>query len=178
MTAQAPAGRPRAEEYGNYWDRYIGLIADDDIIAVLESQRESTLGLLGGIPEARSAFRYEAGKWSIKELVGHVIDTERIIGYRALRFARNDRTELPGFDQDSFAANANYNNLSLALIANEFDIVRRSTLALFRQFDEAAWNRRGIANRNEASVRALAFIVAGHERHHMEVLKTRYLQAG
>jgi hypothetical protein len=176
MTAQAPVGRPQNSEYGAYFERYISLVPGDDAVAALESQRESTLQLLGTVTEERSNFRYEPGKWSIKELVGHVIDTERIFAYRALRFARNDRTELPGFDQDTFAANANYHNLTLAQIANEFDAVRRSTLALFSQLDDAAWSRRGIANKNEASVRALAFVMAGHERHHVEILKTRYLQ--
>lgn len=174
MTATAPVGKPPASEYASYYEQYISLVGDD-VLAAMESQHASTLSLLRGISEERGNFRYAEGKWSIKELVGHVIDGERIFVHRALRFARNDHTELPGFDQDTYVANSNYNNLRLSDITEEFEAVRRSTLAMFRNFDPSAWQRRGIANKNEISVRALAFIIAGHERHHMEILRTRYL---
>ena len=144
-------------------------------VAVLENQLNSTRAFLGGISEKQGNHRYEPGKWSIKEVVGHVADTERVFAYRALRFARNDQTELPGFDQDTFAANANFANLPLSDIVDEYVAVRMATVLLLRHVANDAWNRRGIANKNEMTVRALAFTIAGHELHHIDILKTRYL---
>ena len=141
----------------------------------LKNQMESTRALLDSIPEGQGGKRYEPGKWSIKELVGHVADCERIFAYRALRFARNDQTVLPGFDQDTFAANANFANLPLSDIVQEYEAVRRATLFLFKDLDSEAWNRRGVANNNDLTVRAIAFIIAGHELHHVGILKDRYL---
>ena len=170
--------RPVEGEYLPYYDRYVSLIADGDIIAALGAQLEETLALLSGIPESRAGFRYASGKWSMKELIGHMIDSERIFAYRALRFARNDRTPLPGFEQDDYIRNASFDNTSLADLAAEFESVRRSTLYLFKHLDGEAWTRRGLANDSEASVRALAYIIAGHELHHREILRTRYVAAG
>jgi len=170
--------RPVEGEYVPYYGRYVALVADGDIIAALGAQLEETLALLSGIPESRAGFRYAPGKWSMKELVGHMIDSERIFAYRALRFARNDRTPLPGYEQDDYIRNASFDNTSLADLAAEFESVRRSTLYLFKHLDREAWTRRGLANDSEASVRALAYIIAGHELHHREILRTRYVAAG
>jgi hypothetical protein len=171
----AVIGKPAPSEFGAHFGRYINLVEDPDIIRVLENQLASTRALLAGISDETSVLRYEPGKWSIRELAGHVVDSERVFAYRALRFARNDKTELPGFDQDTFAANANFHNLPMQDIRLEYESVRTSTLFLFKHLQPEAWGRRGVANQNEITVRALAFTIAGHELHHMAILKGRYL---
>ncbi|MBV9958369.1 MAG: DinB family protein [Acidobacteria bacterium] len=167
--------RPDETEHHPYYGKYVSLVPEGDINALLSGQLDETLALLHSIPETEAGFRYAPDKWSIKELVGHVIDTERIFAYRALRFARNDRTELSGFEQDGYITNASFDDCSLAELASEFESVRRSTCYLFRHLNEAAWNRRGTASENEVSVRALAYIIAGHELHHREILRNLYL---
>lgn len=173
MSATARIARPESSEYASYYHGYISLV-DDDVLAALESQRKSTGELLSAIPEEKGNYRYAENKWSIKELVGHVLDCERIFACRALRIARNDKTELPGFDQDTYVSNANYADIPLYEIAGELDLLRRSTLAMFRHFPEEAWTRSGTANKFEVTVRAIAFITAGHEKHHIGILKSRY----
>lgn len=170
-------GKPHTTEYLPYYSRYVALVPDGDILTVLRKQMEETLALLGSIPEVRADFRYAPDKWSIKELVGHMIDSERIFAYRALRFARNDKTPLPGYEQDDYVSNASFGSCKLADLASEFESVRRSNLFLFRHLDGDAWMRKGLANDSEASVRALAHIIAGHELHHREILRNRYLSA-
>lgn len=170
-------GRPEATEYNPYYGKYVSLVAGDDILAALSDQLSETLALLGSVPESEAGFRYAPGKWSMKELVGHVIDGERIFAYRALRFARNDRTPLPGFEQDDYIQNASFDACSLAALAAEFESVRRATLFLFEHLDAEAWTRTGVASDSEVSVRALAYIIAGHELHHVGVLRDRYLSA-
>jgi uncharacterized damage-inducible protein DinB len=167
--------RPGSGEYAEYYDSYISLVPDGDIVATLSNQLESTLALLRGIDESQANKRYEPDKWSIKELVGHMIDAERIFAYRALRFARNDQTPLSGFEQDDYVKGADFDGRSLADITNEFEHVRRSTISLFGSLSPEAYTRRGPANDVEVSVRALAYMMAGHEAHHMNILKTRYL---
>lgn len=169
------SNHPAKTEYAPDYERYVSLVPQGDILRTLEEQMNATLALLAGIDESQAGHRYAPGKWSIKELVGHVIDGERIFAYRALRFARNDRTELPGFEQDDYIANASFDDCTLAELAQEFEFVRKSNLLMFSHLDAEAWQRRGVASENEVSVRALAFIMAGRERHHMEVLRTRYL---
>ena len=171
----AAIARPEKTEYAPYYERYVSLVPDADIVATLGKQLEETLALIHGIPEARGDFRYAEGKWSVKELIGHVIDSERIFAYRALRFGRGDATPLSGFEQDDYVRGADFDKRTLSDLADEYEQVRRATISLFANLDESAWNRRGAANNNEVSVRGLAFIVAGHERHHVEILRTRYL---
>jgi len=142
---------------------------------VLEQQLDSTLALLRGIDQSLADFRYEPGKWSVKEVIGHMIDCERVFAYRALVFSRNDQTALPGFDQDKWAEYVNYSNLALADIISEFEIIRRATILLFRHMQPDAWTRRGNANGKDMTTRSAAFIIAGHVQHHTEILKTRYL---
>ena len=170
-------GKPDSTEYLPYYGRYISLVPDGDILAVLGQQIEETTGFLNSIPEERGDFRYAPDKWSIKELVGHMIDTERIFAYRALRFARNDKTPLPGYEQDDYVSNASFNSCTLTDLASELKTVRQSTIFLLKHLEPGAWVRSGLANDGEASVRALAHIIAGHELHHREVLRTRYLSA-
>jgi DinB superfamily len=167
--------RPESSEYPPYTEAYISLVPDGGIVATLSKQLEDTLALIKDIPEARGGWRYAEGKWSIKELIGHVIDSERVFAYRALRFARGDATPLSGFEQDDYVRGGSFDKRSLSDLANEYEHVRRATISLFANLDESAWNLRGAANHNEVSVRGLAFIVAGHERHHVAILRTRYL---
>lgn len=174
MTATA-SNFPEATEYAPYYGKYVSLVPEGDILATLSEQMEETLRTLRGIDEEKAAYRYAPGKWSVKELVGHMIDAERIFAYRALRFARNDATELPGFEQDDYIRHAAFDGCPLEELAREFELVRGGSLLLFRHLKEEAWQRRGRASNAEVTVRALAYIMAGHERHHMEILKARYL---
>ncbi len=170
-------GKPDTSEYLPYYGKYVSLVPDSDILTVLGKQIEETAGLLNSIPESRANFRYAPDKWSIKELVGHVIDTERIFAYRALRFARNDKTPLPGYEQDDYVSNASFDSCTLTDLASEIKSVRQATVFLFKHLDPNAWTRSGLANNGEASVRALAHIIAGHELHHREILRSKYLSA-
>jgi hypothetical protein len=170
-------GKPDSTEYAPYYSTYVSLVPDGDILTVLSQQIEETAGVLNGISESRGAFRYAPDKWSIKELTGHLIDCERIFAYRALRFARNDRIALSGFEQDDYVKNAGFDKCALSDLTAELKSVRQSTIFLLKNLDEVAWLRRGIANDSEASVRALAHIIAGHELHHRAILTSRYLSA-
>ncbi|MGH9901906.1 MAG: DinB family protein [Pyrinomonadaceae bacterium] len=174
MSAPA-AGRPEPEEHNPYYARYISLVPEGDVVATLERQLDGTLALLRGLSETQAGARYAPDKWSVREVVGHVIDTERIFGYRALRFARGDGTPLPGFEQDDYVRSAAFDDYPLNELADELEHVRRSNLSFFRHLDGVAWLRRGAANDSEVSVRALAYIMAGHELHHVGVLRAKYL---
>jgi uncharacterized damage-inducible protein DinB len=174
MSAQI-ATRPEQSEYLPYYHKYVALVPTGDVIETLTRQSADTLALLGGLDEAQGNHAYEPGKWSIKGVVGHVIDTERIFAYRALRFARNDQTPLPGYDQDDYGRVANFDARTLASLAKEYASVRAATIALFRSLDDEALQRRGQANDAEVSVRALAHIIAGHELHHVGIIRERYL---
>jgi len=170
--------RPSADEHDPYYAKYIALVPDGDLLALLSAQIEETCNLLKNVPESKAGYRYAPGKWSIKEVVGHLSDTERIFSYRALRFARVDATPLPGFEQDDYVKAANFDARQLAELVSEFRAVRQTTVALFRSFDEDAFRRRGVASDKSISVRALAYNIAGHELHHVEILRTRYQLVG
>ena len=176
MTTDTHA-RPNQSEYLPYYEKYISMVPNGSIIDVLNNQIAETLELLAGIPESRAGLRYAPDKWSIKELVGHVIDSERVFAYRALRFARNDKTALPGYEQDDYVRGGDHDSLPLTDIASELKSVRASTIFLFKHLNADAWTRTGVANDAEVSVRALAYIIAGHELHHREVLRSRYIPA-
>jgi uncharacterized damage-inducible protein DinB len=171
MSATAPA----ASEYAPYFEKYVSLVPAGDVVETLERQAAETLALLRGLDEERAGSRYEPGKWSIKQIVGHLADAERVFAYRALCFARGDRTPLPGFEQDDYVRGANFDARPITDLADEFEAVRRATVALFRQLDDESWRRTGTANDNPFTVRAIAHIIAGHELHHLGVLKTKYL---
>ena len=173
--ATTSATRPDATEHAPYYGKYIALVPEADAIKALESQIADALVLLRTIPEAKGDHRYARDKWTIKEVIGHVIDGERVFAYRALRFARNDRTELPGFDENQYVPAADFGRRALADLMAEWELVRRSNLAMFRGFGTEAWRRQGVASGNPVSVRALAFIIAGHGRHHLGILRERYL---
>ena len=166
--------RPEPGEYNPYYDRYISLIPATDILGTLDAQRRQTLLLLSGRNEADGNFRYAPGKWSAKELLGHVCDTERIFAYRALRISRADQTPMEGFEQDDYVKNGPFAQMPLEELVEDYIAVRRATLTLFRNLTEPAWTRRAVANKHEVSVRALAYIIAGHEVHHRSILEERY----
>ncbi len=167
--------KPDASEYLPYYGGYIALVSDGDVIATLEGQMRDSQALLATLPSSISTYRYAPGKWSVNEMVGHVIDSERIFAARALRFGRGDASPLPGFEQDDYVRNASFDSYPLAELVAELGTVRRSTVFFFRHLSEEAWLRKGIANNAEVTVRALAYIIAGHELHHRAILKARYL---
>ena len=175
--SQAAATKPAQTEHAPGYSKIIELVADGDIIQTLEQQIENTLSLLRTVSPDKANFRYAPDKWSVKEVLGHLIDSERIFSYRALRFARNDQTPLPGYEQNDYVREADFDSRNLADMVEEYATVRRATIQLFRPLNETEWLRHGKANENDVSVRALAYIIAGHELHHMGVLRTRYLQS-
>jgi DinB family protein len=166
--------RPQSGEFAPYYERYISLIEGEDVLAALDRQRRETMLLLSGRNEEDGNYRYAPGKWSAKEVLGHVCDTERIFAYRALRFSRADATPLAGFEQDDYVRNGPFANRSLEDLVEDFIAVRRASISLFRNLDEAAWSYRGVANNSEVTVRALAYIIAGHELHHRRILEEKY----
>ena len=167
-------GRPEADEIPSPWVGYIKRVPELDPVIVCASQIEETAALLHGVSQTEAMYRYARGKWSVKEVVGHLADVERIMAYRALRIARGDTTPLPSFDENAYVPVAKFDTRSLADLVGELRTARASTLALFRTFDAEAWKRRGTASGKPVSVRALAFMIPGHERHHLEILRTRY----
>ena len=166
--------RPQPGDYAPYYDRYISLIDEDDIVQVLENQIQSSIELLSSIGEKKANFAYAEGKWTIKQVLGHIIDTERIMTFRALSFARGEKQPIPGFEQDGYVNEANFNKRTLKDLINEFKAVRESNIILFKSFTEEMFNRRGIASGNEITVLALLFIIGGHEKHHLNVLMENY----
>jgi hypothetical protein len=170
----AVSSTPGPDEYAPYYGKYVSLIPEGDIVAILDKQPTELMALLSTRKEADGDFRYAPGKWSVKEVLGHVIDTERVFSYRALRIARNDQTPMEGFEQDDYVKYGPFGQCSLARLVEEFKSVRLATLSLFRGLGEAAWVRRGVANKNGVSVRAIAYIIAGHELHHRNILKEKY----
>jgi hypothetical protein len=169
--------KPEAGEYAEFYAKYVELVPATDIVSALEAQRLQMTHLLAGCSERDGNFRYAQDKWSVKEVLGHVTDTERIFSYRALCIARGDVTPLSGFEQDDYVRAAGCNRRQLRELADEFAAVRNATVVLYRSLDAEAWKRRGIANKNEVSVRALAYITAGHELHHRRILDERYFAA-
>jgi hypothetical protein len=167
--------KPATGEFAPYYARYIDLVPDGDALATLAAQIHGTVSTLRAISDADSLKRYAAGKWSIREVLGHMTDSERIFGCRALRFARNDQTPLPGFEQDDYIAPARCDARPWPGLIAEFEALRQSNLHMFRGFDQEAWLRQGTANNTPVSVRALAYMIAGHERHHMNIIREKYL---
>jgi len=166
--------RPNSSEFIPYYSRYIDLVPDGDLLALLETQHRATQEMLAPLTPEQAKNRYASGKWSVTEVIGHLADCERVFAYRALRFARNDTTPLPGFDENLYTPAARYDERPLGDVAAEFATVRAGTLALFHGLRTDALQRSGSADGQSVSVRALAYIIAGHERHHVGILKTRY----
>lgn len=167
--------RPGPGEYAPSHATYVAAVPDGDVLALLQKQLSETTRLLSRLGEKRSRHRYAPGKWSIREVLGHLIDAERVFTYRALTFARADRTALPGFDENMWASASNADSRTLKSLLEELKAIRSATLALFRGFTEEQLARTGIASGQQVSVRGLLYVTTGHERHHLRILRERYL---
>ena len=167
--------RPEKTEYGEWYADYISLVPEVDIVTALAAQVGELQEVCGEISEDQGFYAYADGKWTIKEVIGHLNDGERIFAYRALRIARADKTPLPGFEQDEYIASGRFNGRTVADLIEEFALLRRSNIMLFKNLADEAWLRIGTASENPASVRAIAYIMVGHVRHHANILRTRYL---
>lgn len=169
--------RPASDEYSTSFENYVSKVGEGSIIGILERQQRERNELLRSVAPGHEQYRYAEGKWSVREVVGHMCDAERTFAYRAMCFARGEKTPLPAFDEDEYMRASNFNDVPLRDLAEELSHVRRATIALLRNLSPEMWTRKGVANASPASVRAIAFIIAGHEAHHLAVLGERYLQA-
>ena len=167
--------RPEASEYNEYYEKYISLIDDADLLGTLEDQIRVTRDLFAGFPEERGVYAYAEGKWTLKEVISHLLDGERIFAYRLLRIARGDETSLEGFEQDGYIENSHANERSFNDLLCEFGDLRVANVRLMRSLEEGDWRRMGTASGSPVSARALAFIMAGHVRHHLNIVRERYL---
>ena len=167
--------KPEKSEYNEYYETYVSLVNETDITATFEKQLDEMRDFFGAISEEKSMFAYAAGKWTIKEVVGHLIDGERIFGYRALRISRGDETPIEGFEQDGYVENAHFNDYKFSELIEEFELVRKSNILFFRHLRNEDFLRMGTASDSPVSVRALAFIMVGHVSHHAKILWERYL---
>jgi uncharacterized damage-inducible protein DinB len=177
ITVVAPTTieRPQADEYYDYYGRYIAKVPDGGLISLLREQAVETVTMLQDLTPQQANHAYAPGKWTVKEVVGHISDAERIFAYRALRIARNDPTPLTTFDENAYVANGNFSSRSLPDLLEELQVVRASTIHLAKSMDPETLSRRGTASGHAISVRALFYIIAGHERHHADLLRERYL---
>ena len=166
--------RPEKSEYDAYYERYVSTVADGNIAAILEEQPSELKALFANVTEDRGTFAYEDGKWTLKEVLSHLIDGERIFSYRALRISRGDATPIEGFEQDGYIENSNANNRTFAELLEEFDLQRRSNVLLINNISDENGKRMGTASGLTISVRGLVYIMAGHVRHHLAILKERY----
>ncbi|MFI5279336.1 MAG: DinB family protein [Gemmatimonadales bacterium] len=167
--------RPGADEHAPYYGQYVADAPGGDVVAALEKQAADMAALVKSVPKAKEGHRYADGKWTIREVIAHINDTERVFSYRLMRFARGDTTALPSFDENLIAKNSEAESRALADLGEEFGAVRRATVALVRSMQDSQMMRRGTASGKEISARALAWIIAGHAQHHMKVLRERYL---
>jgi hypothetical protein len=168
--------RPRSNEHAEYYGRYVSKVPENvDLVSLLRQQAMETVALLQGLTPKQGDFAYAPGKWTIKQVIGHIIDAERVFVYRAMCFARQDKTELPSFDENAYVDNANFQERTLADLLEEFQVVRSATIHFAKNLDAESLARIGIASKNPISVRALLYIIAGHERHHVELFRERYL---
>jgi hypothetical protein len=169
--------RPQQSEYAGYYGKYVDLVPSGDFLEILQGQQRALVSLLSPLTDKQAEFRYAPDKWSIKEVVGHINDSERIFAYRMLRIGRGDQTALAGFEQDVYVQAGNFSARKISDLLNEFSSIRDSTIFLVRHFDDTSWLRRGTASGKEVSVLALAFVIAGHDLHHRLILEQRYLPA-
>ncbi len=167
--------RPEKTEYAEFYEHYVSLVTENEIVPALGDQVGDLKHLFSGISEEKEDYAYAEGKWTIKEVLGHIIDGERVFSYRALRFSRNDVARLAGFEENSYVANSNFGNRTLADLVEEFSLLRRSNVIFFNNLADYAWQRTGTASDNPISVNALAYISVGHVQHHLNILRERYL---
>jgi hypothetical protein len=175
-TLTASIHRPDPSEYDPYYDRYISLVQTDDMAATLQKQAQETRDLLSKVGAERADFRYAPGKWSVKEVLGHVNDTERIMSYRVLRISRGDQTPIEGYEQDDYVAGGKFGRRTLDDLLQEFMTIRNATIQLIRHLDPESAERRGTANQKPVSARAVIYVIAGHELHHRRILREKYLK--
>jgi hypothetical protein len=178
MAVTMQSARPEASEYAPFYANYVAGVPETDVVSALRDSGTEITALLAAIPESRAGFRYAEGKWSIRELIGHVIDAERIFTYRALRLARGDATPLPAFEENDYVRTAGSDARTVADLVAELRAVRQSTVRMFASFPDEAWTRTGTVSGRPVSVRALAYITAGHARHHLKMLRERYDVSG
>jgi hypothetical protein len=177
QTSETAVGRPAAGEYAAYYETYVGRVPDGEVVEQLERQAEDAAAFLRAVPAELHEHRYAPEKWSVKEMVGHLADAERIFAYRLLRIARGDATPLPGFEENEYVAAGRFDARSLESLVDEWESVRSATLTLARGLPGNTWTRVGTASTFPVSARALAYILHGHLDHHLEILRTRYLGA-
>lgn len=167
--------KPAIGDYPAYYTNYINLVGEGSLNEIFHKQLEEMTTLISHVNEEQANYRYAVGKWTLKEVIGHITDTERIMAYRLLRFARGDQTALAGYDENSYVCEAAFHSRSLQDLLEEFTAVRFSTISLIKSLPEKSWNKKGIANNGEISVAALAYIIAGHELHHRRIIEEKYL---
>jgi uncharacterized damage-inducible protein DinB len=166
--------RPADTEYAAFYARYVALVPESDILAVLEAQVDEIRRLLAPVSAENEAYRYAEGKWSIRQVLGHLVDGERIFGYRAFCFGRGEKAGLPSFDENEYVASARSDEVPLCELVDELALVRQANLSVLRRLDAREWVRVGTASGKPVSVRAIAWVLAGHPRHHVQVLRERY----
>ena len=166
--------RPAPTDAHEAYAPYIALVPEDDVLSAMEKQSSATQRIFSALDEQKASYRYAAGKWSVKQIIGHLSDAERVFGYRALAVARGEQQSLPGFDENPYVEHAAFDAWRLGDLAEYYALTRRANIVFFRNLPEEAWERRGIANGNAITVRALAYAIVGHERHHLGVLRERY----
>jgi len=174
----ATASRPQSTEYAPFYANYVALAKEDDVVAALAKQLDEMLALLRGLPEATANTRHAPYTWSVKQVVGHITDADREFGHRSFRFSRKDPTPLPGFDEKPYTDNAQFDLCSLEELLDEFEHIRRANLLLFGRLKPEQWELSGVASNNPVTVRALAYIILGHTRHHLNILHKRLAGAG
>lgn len=167
--------RPKKNEYAEFYAGYVSLVEETDISAALLNQTNDLQQLFAEISEEKGDYRYAVGKWSVRELLGHVVDGERVFSYRALRISRGDETPLAGFEENFYVANSNFSNIKLADTLEEFSLLRQSNVLFFKNLTDEMWGKSGTASGATISVRALAYVMVGHLRHHVNILRERYL---
>lgn len=167
--------RPDLQSVPTFYKRYVEHVKEMDVIEALKFSSAETLQLIRSIPESQGEYRYAEGKWSIKEVLNHMLDVERIMSYRALRFARNDKTDLPGFEENDYAPEANAHSRTIIQLADEIKRLRATTLDLFISFTADMLTREGTANKNKLSVLTIGYVISGHESHHRQIMRERYL---
>ncbi len=167
--------RPEKSEYAAFYETYVALVEETDIISALENQIAEVEKIFAAIPEEKADYAYAEGKWSIRQMLGHIIDGERIFAYRALRFSRGDETALPGFEENFYVDGSNFQNAKLADLLAQLTLLRQANVLMFKNLTEEMWTRTGTASENAISVRAIAYISVGHIRHHLRILRERYL---
>lgn len=174
LIAMPTVQRPDINEYGEYYRDYVQKVGSDNIFTILSEQMDETISLIKNLTPEQALYRYAEGKWTVKKVIGHMIDSERVFAYRGLSFSRGEQQDLPGFDQDTYVSEANFDNRSLGSFEAEYAALRKATLALFGSLSEESFLKKGKANSYSFTVRSILYIIAGHERHHLDILRSKY----